>query len=279
MKKKRISKNCLHGQPIPEDLKLFWKANDVAPWDDIVPFTLVDELDDDFFIGYRDEDGIDPDIQTAYQRMFGHIAFVGYREDGEKVGYWLGPENRSIETSPIVELDTEGSFQLSGRNLGEYLLSCVFSAEDYQELREVLDEIGISVDYESQDELLESFNNLDREFGSPSKLEKRYQQGLDPLPPSPPSDVPFGRDKFPKAKEMLVAIGIEGISSTSTKRDVIKSLGEPDLSGEAREHRIFGPTPAWIKYQRDDCQLHFEFDEKDRVAAVTLMEPDWEPGN
>ncbi len=43
-------------------------------------------------------------------------AFVGKRENGELLGYWLGPENHGASDSPIVELDTEGQFHLVGRS-------------------------------------------------------------------------------------------------------------------------------------------------------------------
>lgn len=73
--------------------------------------------------------------------------------------------------------------------------------------------------------------------------------------------------------EALRRRGITGISDISTKADVIAVLGQPDASRDAERN-----TPAWIKYHRADCQLHFQFERSGKLKMLTVMEADWKPG-
>jgi hypothetical protein len=164
----------LHGQEPSDELKRLWNANRTEPWYDFVSFTLVDKLDDQFLRACKDNGQVPQSVPRSFQRTFDHIAFVGCLEDGELVGYWLGPENRSIADAPIVQLDTEGTFDLRGHNLAEYLLSRVFSDEDYDELRSVLGTLGLHVAAETRRDLLKSFNGLDAQFGDPAQLYSQY---------------------------------------------------------------------------------------------------------
>ncbi len=271
----RVSQNCLHGLPPPDDLGRLWQANDDHPWCDYVPFTLVETLDDDFFTGYRETDRVSPQVVTAYRKMFEHIAFVGKREDGELVGYWLGPENRSPSDSPIVELDTEGQFHLQGRNLAEYLLACVNSEDDFIQLRKMLVGLGFSVKAETQAELLETLDVLQKDFGNPNRVSRRYQKGLEAPPPSP---IRFDKYEFPAAGHILNKLGIDGLTAHSTQQVVIQRLGTPDKTGGGIKMAVLGYINPWIKYQRSDCQLRFEFNRDKEIKSVTLLEPDWEPG-
>jgi hypothetical protein len=271
----RVSKNCLHGHPLPDDLRLLWQANDDQPWLDYVPFLLAETLDDDFFAGYRETDGVSPQIVTAYQKMFAHIAFVGKRDDGELVGYWLGPENRSPSDSPIVELDTEGQFDLQGRNLAEYLLACADSDDDFTNLRRILVDLGFVITAKTQTELLETFDALQSDFGNPNRISWRYQKGLEA---PPPTKLRFGNYDFPDANRILKEISITNLTANSTQNEVIQHLGTPDETGGGIKVAVLGYINPWIKYQRSDCQLRFEFDRDLRIKTVTLLEPDWEPG-
>jgi len=271
----KVSRNCLRGQPPPDDLRRLWNANDTQPWNDIVPFALVENLENDFFIGYRENDGVATEVVTAYRKMFEHIAFVGKREDGELVGYWLGPENRAASDSPIVELDTEGQFQLLGRNLAEYLLASAFSEDAFVELRRVLTDLGLAVEAETQADLFDSIDGLKGEFGNPNRISWRYQKGLDaPLP----SKLRFGNYGFPAAATVLREIGIENITAASTREQVIDLLGAPAEAGGDNKVPVLGYIDPWIKYMRPDCQIHFSFENGKGVKQVTLLEPDWEPG-
>ena len=161
---------------------------------------LIEKPTNDYFTGYREEDGVSGKVASAYRKIFEHIAFVGKREEGELVGYWLGPENRTAEDSPIVELDTEGQFHLRGRNLAEYLVACACSQHDFAQLRHVLDDLGLAVVAETQSNLFDSFDTLRGEFGNPNRISWRYQMGFDP---PLPSTVRFGNYVFPSASKML----------------------------------------------------------------------------
>jgi len=83
----------------------------------------------------------------------------------------------------------------------------------------------------------------------------------------------FGHFVFPEAREKLAQRGITTVSETSTKQDVLAALGPPDLSGGGTDG-----IPVWVKYHRDDCQVHFEFKKSRQISMVTIMEKDWEPG-
>jgi len=271
----RVSRNCLRGQRPPDDLRRLWQASEDRPWNDFVPFTLTEKLDNDFFTGYREKDGVSPEVDAAYRKMFEHIAFVGRRNDGELVGYWLGPENRTPSDSPIVELDTEGQFHLLGRNLAEYLLSCVFSENDFAQLRRILADLGLAVAAGTRSELLESFDALQREFGNPNRISWRYQKGLEP---PPPSKLLFSNYTFPDAGSILSELGIEDITANSTRKQVIELLGSPDDTGGDTKVPVLGYVDPWIKYRRPDCQLRFAFEKDKAIKTVTLLEADWEPG-
>jgi hypothetical protein len=270
-----VSRNCLRGQPPPNDLQCLWKASDKQPWNEFVQFTLVEKLDNDFFTGYWEDDDVSPEVVLAYQKMFEHIAFVGKREDGELVGYWLGPENRAASDSPIVELDTEGQFHLIGRNLAEYLLACVFSDKDFARLRDVLADLGVRVAAKTQSELFKSFDTLNGDFGNPNRISWRYQKGLG-VPA--PSNLRFGTKSFPAALEILREIGVEKIVADSTKEQVIQILGTPGEAGGDTDSPVLGYIDLWIKYMRADCQLRISFEKGKGIKQVTLLEPDWEPG-
>jgi hypothetical protein len=271
----RVSRNCLRGQPPPDDLRRLWQASDDQPWSDLVPFALIESLDNDFFTGYREKDGVPPEVAAAYRKMFENIAFVGKREDGELVGYWLGPQNRKPSDSPIVELDTEGQFHLQGRNLAEYLLACVHSEDDFAKLRRIVVDLGFAVTARTQSELLESLDALQRDFGNTNRISWRYQKGLEA---PPPSKLRLGSYDFPDAVRILSELGIKNITANSTITQVVQLLGAPDETGGDTKVPVLGYIDPWIKYKRPDCQLMFVFEKNKAVKTVTLLEPDWEPG-
>jgi hypothetical protein len=267
----RVSKICLRGQPLPDDLRKLWEANDTQPWSELVQFTRVDKLDGKFFVGYTKDDRVPPEVTAAYDKMFEHIAFIGKREDGELVGYWLGPEQRDVAASPVVELDTEGQFRIGGRNLGEYLLGCTFTDDDFTQLRRTLAGLGIKVKFKTQEKLFESFDELATEFGDLNSLCDRYQKGQD-APPS--SALKFGNYRFPKAEKVLLDLGIEGITAKSTSEQVIQQVGEPDKTGGGIT-TVIGFVNPWIVYYRPDCQLRFEFGPNKHAVMVSLNDPNW----
>ncbi len=151
----RVSRNCLRGQPVPDDLQRLWQAQlegDTAPLD-VADLVLVDALDRDFFEGYREQDGAPPDLVRAYLRMFEQIAFIGQTGDGGMLGYWQGEARCSIEDSPLVELDSEGQFDLWGTQLSEYLLLKADVRDDLTSARSWLKTRGVPVPVESPEDI------------------------------------------------------------------------------------------------------------------------------
>lgn len=88
----------------------------------------------------------------------------------------------------------------------------------------------------------------------------------------------FNRFEFPAAIEVLHRLGIDGLTAASTREDVIALLGEPTRTGGGQKHTAIGYIHPWIKYQRPDCQLRFEFHKSTGIRLVTVLPPDWEPG-
>jgi hypothetical protein len=150
---KEFVTQVLKKQSAPDDLqKLFlMQAARVANDDDysdplesihaylIMPGEELDLLTHSYL---NDEDKANPDIMAnvrAIDSVFNYITFVVKTDDSDLIGYWHGPENTPIESSPIVKYDTEGQFSLLlGRQLSEALLGeHVFDDdEEFTRLRE-----------------------------------------------------------------------------------------------------------------------------------------------
>jgi len=63
-----------------------------------------------------------------------------------------------------------------------------------------------------------------------------------------------------------------GISSSTTKKEVIRKLGKPTKQGEAQEISILGNFGAWERYDRDEYALHIEHSaHSDTIVKITLM--------
>jgi hypothetical protein len=88
----------------------------------------------------------------------------------------------------------------------------------------------------------------------------------------------YGNLYFPNAAEALRRLGISGISELSDRQDVLDILGQPKHSGGGEKHPESGYILPWIKYNRTDCQLRFEFQESGRIRMVSILDPDWQPG-
>jgi hypothetical protein len=75
----------------------------------LMPGELPSLLSHDYL---TDAERVDPGIVAnivAIDAVVGFCTFVAKADNGELLGYWHGPENTSIEQSPIVEFDTEVS--------------------------------------------------------------------------------------------------------------------------------------------------------------------------
>ena len=48
-------------------------------------------------------------------------------------------------------------------------------------------------------------------------------------------------------------------------------LGTPSLTGGGKEDVLLGYINRWIKYEKDNYALHFQFNQNDKLSRVTLM--------
>jgi hypothetical protein len=92
---------------------------DETPWRDFSYLTPADLADPDIVANV-----------AAMKQVMAFIAFVAVHEDGSYLGYWLGPDRRSLDDSPIVRLDNEGQFALVGRSLAGALLTEFYDDEE-----------------------------------------------------------------------------------------------------------------------------------------------------
>jgi hypothetical protein len=123
---KKVSGNCLRGQPVPSALRVLWEAqlagNSPIGAVEYGEVELVSEYDDEFFEGYDAEFCGSAAVARAYERMFRQIAFIGREADGGLIGYWLRDEWGSIEEAPIVILDNEGQFHRTAATLQDHFV-------------------------------------------------------------------------------------------------------------------------------------------------------------
>lgn len=87
-----------------------------------------------------------------------------------------------------------------------------------------------------------------------------------------------GNLEFPAAQTALKRLGLGSITQNSTQEEVIAELGPPTQSGGGMTSKFLGYVFPWIKYQRTDCQLRFEFDKEGAIRMVSILDPDWKPG-
>jgi hypothetical protein len=90
-------------------------------------------------------------------------------------------------------------------------------------------------------------------------------------------DPDFGRFDFPEAEEKLRQRGIDGIGAGADRDAVIAMLGPPTLTGGDCDSR-FGYIGPWIRYQRDDCQVGFQFGRDGKLQEFSIMDRDWKRG-
>jgi hypothetical protein len=168
----QFSQNRLDGEPVPGDLRILlphrdelaertgirleW-AGDWAPW-----------KDSDFLID-ADPHGRDVALNIrAIKDVCRHIAFFGADQAGQLFGYWRGPSHRNVDESPLVLLDAKGQFHLSvASNFAEAILARAYGREHFTKLRAWLRALGISIDWQSPDQL-----TIPHEVSSPKELHK-----------------------------------------------------------------------------------------------------------
>ena len=165
-----LSKNRLNGEDVPTDLRTLIQNNEElfqrtgirivmdgnwAPW-----------LDYSYL---REEELKNPDIAAnlkAIEEVASYIAFFAEEEDRQFVGFWRSPKHRKINECNIVLHNNEGRFEMvNGSSFSEYLLSRTYQEEDFQNLKDWLNSLGVSINAASIDELLKPNEELD-----PNKL-------------------------------------------------------------------------------------------------------------
>ena len=110
-------------------------------------------------------DRANPEIMAnvkAGEEVCRMISFVAATDESEYFGYWRGPENRPIAQSPLVVLDNEGQFELTGtRTLAEAILSrATYDEESFNDLADWMRSLGITITMRSQYDLLDHTDGL-----------------------------------------------------------------------------------------------------------------------
>jgi hypothetical protein len=145
---RKVSKNCLHGHPVPKVLRLLWEAQ--LAGENIVGLgdkdAILLDAPHDTYMNMFLEEGFR--LAGAYRRMFQEMAFIGYGCQPLLFGYWLHDKGVTLDTAPFVVLTTEGTFRRAGPTLQDYLLGeedeeDEENQENYRALREWYAEHGI----------------------------------------------------------------------------------------------------------------------------------------
>lgn len=163
------SKFCavrLKGQPAPHDLAILLNhadklhkrtgvllsdSEDWAPWADTSYLSEAERKQPDIAANIRAIDGV-----------CAKIVFIAALEDSEYMGYWIGPNNRTVADSPLVVLDNEGQFHLCcGTTFVEAILERTCDQELFDELKGWFKSLGISVSAQSVDDLQEPTDDHD----------------------------------------------------------------------------------------------------------------------
>jgi hypothetical protein len=76
---------------------------------------------------------------------------------------------------------------------------------------------------------------------------------------------------LPVAVQVFRNSGIDQIDSASRKPDILRVFGPPDNAGGG-DHPKYGHVPDWIRYDRPDCVIRFEFD-GDSISNVMFTPP------
>jgi len=172
---KSFSDHRLKGEPIPNDLELL-----LACFDEVRELTGIEVGDAAEWapwldVSYLSESQLkDPDISANIEAISGvceYISFVVATEDAEYIGYWRGPNNRSLSQSPIVRLDNEGQFRTcAGRNIVEALLSELYNGETFLELKQLFESKGLALPYSSYADIPHADEPAEEPYIAPAEL-------------------------------------------------------------------------------------------------------------
>lgn len=148
-----FAQNHLNGERVPDDL-----AQLLLHGDEFLELTgvrLISDADkepwnDTSYLSAQELES--PDIVSNIRAMAETnrlIAFIAIDEEAQYYDYWRGPDQRTIENSPIVFLDNEGQYDAINQ---AGLASAVYTqtahymeTARHTELREFLESIGIQL--------------------------------------------------------------------------------------------------------------------------------------
>jgi hypothetical protein len=144
----RISRNRLHGQPVPPELRLLWQlmvarqlsldnASLNTVWErlTLLDLTAMDEhpvfferYSRDAMLERCENQGASPapfePRYMAYEDVVGSIAFFAMDHQERFLGYWLGRDRDiPVAEAPLAVLDTNGKFHIAGYSLIELMMT------------------------------------------------------------------------------------------------------------------------------------------------------------
>ena len=154
----RFSINRLDGEPVPDDLCILLPHRDELAERSGIRLVL-----DDDWAPWLDASGLqeavrsDPDAAAnirALSEVSRLIAFVAADPANQFLGYWRGPAQRKVAESPLVVLDHSGQFHLCvSSTFAEAVLERAYGREGYAELRRWLQSLGITIGWETPNQL------------------------------------------------------------------------------------------------------------------------------
>lgn len=184
-----ISANRLGGEPCPRDLAIL--ATDCS--DLLAELGITISTDPDW-APWADksyltpEDYANPDIAAnvkAIDDTFEHIRFVAQFDDGECVGYWVGPDSRPIAQSPIVCYDNGGQFTLYGGRFVESLFFLIYGDDALKEIRSSCADHNIPLDFKSLDDIRIPATSMPPSEFHEGRYYEYLQEAEQDAPPNP----------------------------------------------------------------------------------------------
>lgn len=163
----KFSKYRLRGEPLPPDLAIIFANRDefyertgllLLPEPDWEPWADTSYL--------SAEDLTNPHITANIQaiaEVSKFISFIAANGGGEYLGYWHGPETRTVAESSVVLLDTEGQFNLCcGLTFVDAVLwHCVYAQDELSEWKSWLSSVGLKAVLDSTEAMPEPMVQTD----------------------------------------------------------------------------------------------------------------------
>ena len=155
-----FSTQRLGGEPVPDDLKILLEhAEELKQhcpyWLNLKKDWTPNLFNSDGAEANRSNPGRNAQIR-AWEDAYRQFAFVAEGDRGALMGYWRGPNARNIANSPLIIVDHEGSnWFCLGTTLAEAMLGESCTDQQFIQMRDWLQSIGITVQAESQDDLKE----------------------------------------------------------------------------------------------------------------------------